>query len=172
MASEKDDISSLDSRLDSFLDALGPLSTVSSVARLVLELLAEDLSPSEDLKTIVRYDPILTAAVLSAAATHPEKPLTLVQAWQILPPVQILSAVLRTAVASIDVQPHHQAGCSLDRAELWRHSLAVALISRAAAQRLRTHRRQRRRPGRRVAAQPAGHNPVAPRDRRWQGESL
>ncbi len=134
MASDQDDIASLDSRLDSFLDALGPLSTVSTVARLVLELLAEDLSPSEDLKTIVSYDPILTAAVLSAAATHPEKPLTLVQAWQILPPVQALSAVLRTAVASIDVQPHQQAG-SLDRAELWRHSLAVALISRAAWQR-------------------------------------
>ncbi len=135
MASDQDDIASLDSRLDSFLDALGPLSTISAVARLVLELLAEDLNSTEKLKTIVRYDPILTAAVLSAAATHPEKSLTLDQAWQILPSVQILSAVLRTAVASIDVQPHHQAG-SLNRAELWRHSLAVALISRAAAQRL------------------------------------
>jgi len=64
MASDQDDIASLDSRLDSFLDALGPLSTVSSVARLVLELLAEDLSPTEDLKNIVKYDPILTTAVL------------------------------------------------------------------------------------------------------------
>ena len=138
MASDQDDIASLDSRLDSFLDALGPLSTVSSVARLVLELLAEDLSPSEDLKTIVRYDPILTAAVLSAAATGPEKPLTLVEAWQILPPAQILSAVLRTAVAGIDIQAD-QATSSLDRPGLWRHSLAVALISRAAAQRLAAH---------------------------------
>ncbi len=130
MASEKDDIASLESRLDSFLKALGPLCTISSVGRAVLEILAEDLTPSEKLKSIVRYDPILTAAVLSEAATHPKKPLNIEQAWQILPQAQILSTVLKTAVVSINVQAE-----SIDRAKLWRHSLAVALISRAAAQR-------------------------------------
>ena len=130
MASEKDDIASLDSRLDGFLNAMGPVSTLSCVGRLALELLANDLSPSEDLKTIVKYDPILTAAVLSTK--HPEQPLSIDQAWQILPPMQIVSAVLKIAVASIDVRPQPQAG-EIDRAQLWRHSLAVALVSRAAA---------------------------------------
>ena len=83
MATDQTDIADLDSRLDSFLDTLGPLATLGCVGRLVLELLAEDFSPTEELKTIVKYDPVMTAAVLSAAATHPEKPPTIDQAWQI-----------------------------------------------------------------------------------------
>ena len=131
MVSEKNDIASLDSRLDSFLKALGPESTVSSVACLVLELLAQDLSAGEDLKAIVRYDPILTAEVLSAASAQREKPLSIDQAWQILPPMQIISTVLKTAVVSIEAPAGQRADS--DQAQLWRHSLAVALISRAAA---------------------------------------
>ena len=140
MAPDQTDILTTDSRLDEFLNALPPLSTLGSVAHRILQLLAENLEPTEKLKTIVQYDPALTAALLSAAATHPDKPLTVPQAWQGLPLAKLLSALLSTAVAGIELQPHHtRAPGSLNRTQLWRHCLAVALICRAAAQHLNTH---------------------------------
>ena len=136
MVPDQEDITAVDSRLDAFLGALGPLSTINSVAQKVLQLLARDFGPNEPLKTIIKLDPVLTAAVLSTAAANSLEATTIEQAWQVLPAGEIISSVLTTAVHSIDIQPHSSDLSQFDRTELWRHSLAVALISRAVAEQL------------------------------------
>jgi putative nucleotidyltransferase with HDIG domain len=100
--------------------------------------LAKDFSATDDLKDIVKSDPALTVAVLAKAANTSNQPLNLEQVWQTLPPGRIIAAALATAVHSTDVGSQTTQVSQVDRTELWRHSLAVALISRATAGQLWT----------------------------------
>ena len=136
MVRDQEDITAADLRLDAFLDALGPLSTINSVSQRVLEALATDFAPTEPLKALVNLDPILTAGVLSRAGSNSASTLTIEQAWEDLTAGEIVSSVLSTAVSSIEIQAYTSQVVGFDRAELWRHSLAVGLISRAAAEQL------------------------------------
>ena len=133
MVQAPQDIAAVNSRLDDFLDAAGSLTTIDCVSQHVLESLAKDFSLTDTLKAIVKSDPALTVAVLTSTANTSNQPLTLEQAWQTLPPGRIIASVLATAVHSIDVGSQATQVPQIDRAELWRHSLAVALISRATA---------------------------------------
>ena len=80
MAAEQEDITTQPSPLESLLQALDPLRTIRPLSRTVLQLLAEDFSPHQRLKTVVELDPILTAALLSDGAGHTPAPHTIAQA--------------------------------------------------------------------------------------------
>ena len=134
MVKDPYDITAVNLRLDEFLDAAGPLTTIDCVAQRVLELLAKDFSSAEPLKPIVKSDPALALAVLSMAAGISSQSLNLEQAWNALSLERIISSVLATAVRSINLCTSQPTETSqLNRTELYRHSLAVGLISQAAA---------------------------------------
>ena len=124
------------SRLDDFLDAAGPLTTIDCVGQRVLSLLAKDLCLTDTLKNIVKSDPAMTVAVLSTATKTSAGSAGIEHLWQTLPPGQIISSVLTTAVGSIAIGSELRQARPVDRTGLWRHSVAVALISRATAEQL------------------------------------
>ena len=136
MAQEPQDIAVATSRLYDFLDAAGPLTTIDCVGQRVVSLLAKNFDLTDALKDIVKLDPALTVAVLSTAAKSVGRSMKLEEAWEVLPPGRIVSSVLTTAVASIDVRAQTRQDPQVDRLGLWRHSVAVALISRAVSEQL------------------------------------
>ena len=123
-----------ESVLDDFVGALGGMATTAPAAAKVLGILGEQTGLSEDLKRVVRFDPVLTAVVLSAGGGHAVKPRTVAQYWEMLGESELISTLLTTAATSAGLGD--DAAATGQQMELWRHSVAVAVICRAAAERL------------------------------------
>ncbi len=123
-----------ESVLDEFVRALGGPATMVPVAGTVLGILAEQGGLSEKLRQVVRFDPVLTAVVLSAGAGRASEPRTVGQCWEVLGESELTSSLLTTAATSVGLG--EDAVAYGKQVELWQHSVAVAVICRTAAERL------------------------------------
>ncbi|MGA2265156.1 MAG: HDOD domain-containing protein [Phycisphaerae bacterium] len=113
-------------------------AVLPSVAVAVLEAMERQISAgaaelSAELLDIVRCDPLLTARVLSAAASLASPPMTLAAAVGGLSADAVRAELL--ALAAMSPKKVHAAGPMVPR-QLQRHSLAVALAAEMIASRL------------------------------------
>ena len=132
MASSTVDSTGSESVLDGFVRTLGQPSTVAPVAGRLLSLLGEQFELSEELKSVVKLDPILTAVVLSVGAPITDEDRTVEQCWGSVAESELISALLGAAVAGLRAGD----GLAGRQREMWRHCLAVGMICRKGAERL------------------------------------
>jgi signal transduction histidine kinase/HD-like signal output (HDOD) protein len=111
------------------------LPTLPHVAVRLLDLAADDQSSSHEVVELISCDPALTAKVLTlcrrAAMGVRHESLTVERAVVLLGFSTIRNAVLSVKVFEVfdDLDDRDEHNASFDRAEFWRHSLAVAVAS-------------------------------------------
>ena len=112
------------------LTAASELPAFPRVARKVMELLADPDVGVEQLNRVIELDPALTGNVLKAANSvlykSPRKLDNLSQAMTFLGNNKFREVVLTSA--SVELMKRDQPGYDLSPGDLWRHSLATALM--------------------------------------------
>ena len=120
------------------LTAASELPAFPRVARKVMELLADPDIGAQQLSRIIKLDPALTGNVLKAANSvlyHPPHHIdNLSQAMTFLGNNKFREVVVTSA--SVELMKNDQPGYDLSPGDLWRHSLATALMCLILSERL------------------------------------
>lgn len=123
--------------VEQILKAASKLPPFPRVAQRVLDLLKDPLVSASQLVEVVQLDPGLTANCLKAVNTAfyglPRSVDNLGQALTFLGNARFIEVVLNSA--SLELLRDGQPGYELPQGELWRHSLATALLTQILAQR-------------------------------------
>jgi len=128
------------SRLELILGQLDQLPTLSAVAARLLQATTSDTSSAADVAAIITADQALTVKVLALvrrASVGARDVNTVERAIVVLGFEAVRNAVLAIEVYETFKGAESQTEAALDRAEFWKHNLAVACAARLIAERMR-----------------------------------